>query len=153
QPLAFQWFFNGAPMANATTAQFSLAGVQSSNSGSYFAVVANALGSVTSRVVVLTVTPLAPYFVVQPVGAAVSAGASRSLTGLANGSQPISYQWLHNGTDLPGATTPSLSLTNLAQADSGSYALVAFNAAGRSTSAVAQIIVYQAPTLLQPLTN
>jgi hypothetical protein len=153
QPLAYQWFFQGAPIAGATASQYALSGVQSANSGAYQVVVANSLGSATSAVATLTVTPLAPYFTIQPVGAAVSVGSGRTLTGLANGSQPIGYQWQRNGTNLPGATQASLVLSNLAVSDSGPYTLVASNMAGVSTSMVAQVTVYQNPTLVQALTN
>jgi hypothetical protein len=153
QPLGYQWYFNNAPVPGATTAQYNLAGVQSSNSGNYKVVVTNGLGSATSAVATLTVTPLAPYFVTQPVGASVSAGTSRTLTGLANGSQPIGYQWQRNGTNVSGASQTSLALTNLVVADSGAYTLVASNIAGVSTSAVAQLTVFQNATLLQGLTN
>lgn len=153
QPLAYQWFFNNSPIAGATAAQYSMSGIQSSNTGNYRVVVTNSLGAATSSVATLTVTPLAPYFVTQPVGASVSAGSSRTFTGLANGSQPITYQWQHSGTNLPGATLTSLTLSNLGLADSGAYTLTASNIVGVSTSAVAQLTVYQIPTILQPLTN
>jgi hypothetical protein len=116
-------------------------------------VVANSLGSATSAVATLTVTPVAPYFTIQPVGAALSVGSSRTLNGQANGSQPIGYQWQRYGTNLLGSTQTSLVLTNLVTSDSGPYTLVASNVAGVSTSAVAQITVYQNPTLMQGLTN
>ena len=153
QPLTYQWFFQGAPIAGAASSQFALNNVQSSNAGTYKVVVGNSMGSATSAVASLTVTALAPYFTTQPAGAAVSVGSSRTLTGLANGSQPIGYQWQHNSTNLPGAAQTSLVLTNLALTDSGPYTLVASNLAGVSTSAVAQITVYQNPTLVQVLTN
>ena len=153
QPLAYQWLFQGAPIAGATAAQNALSGVQSINSGAYKVVVANSMGSATSAVATLTVTALAPYFTTQPVGAALSAGSSRTLSGLANGSQPIGYQWQRNGTNLASAIQTSLVLTNLAGTDSGPYTLVASNIAGVATSAVAQITVYQTPTLAQALTN
>jgi Regulator of chromosome condensation (RCC1) repeat/Immunoglobulin domain/Immunoglobulin I-set domain len=153
QPLGYQWLFQGAPLAGAAASQLSLLGVQSSNSGAYKVVVSNSMGSVTSAVASLIVTPLAPYFTIQPVGAALSAGSTRTLTGLANGSQPIAYQWQRNSTNLPGATSTSLALTNLAASDSGPYAIVASNSAGASTSAVAQITIYQTPTVVQGLSN
>lgn len=151
--LAYQWFFNTVPIAGATASQYTLSGIQSSNSGNYQVVVTNSLGSVTSAVAKLTVTPLAPYFTIQPVGASVSAGSSRTFTGLANGTQPISYQWQHSSTNLPGATQTSLTLNNLGLSDSGAYTLLASNVVNVSTSFVAQLIVYQTPAILQPLTN
>ena len=153
QTLAYQWYFNNAPVAGATASQYALSGIQSSNAGNYQVIVTNSLGSATSSVAMLNVTPMAPYFVTQPVGASVSAGSSRTFTGLANGSQPISYQWQHAGTNLPGATLTSLTLNNLGLNDGGAYTLLASNVVNVSTSAVAQLTVYQNPTILQPLTN
>lgn len=63
----------------------------------------------------------------------------------AYGSRPMTYQWTKNGANLPGATSLSLVLTNLAATDSGDYALVAANAQGRATSAVATLLVSSWP--------
>jgi hypothetical protein len=153
QPLAYRWFFNSAPNPGASTAQYSLSSIQASNSGSYYVLVSNAIGVATSAVATLTVTPLAPYFTTQPVGGSVSGGSTRTLTGTANGSLPITYQWQHNSTNIPGATQTSLTLTNLAFSDSGPYVLIASNIAGMTPSSVAQLTVYQTPTLVGPLTN
>ncbi len=116
-------------------------------------IVSNTLGSATSSVATLAVSPQAPYFTTQPVGAALSGGSSRTLGGMANGTQPIGYQWQHNSTNIPGAIGTSLVLTNLAFSDSGPYVLIASNAAGITPSLLAQITVYQVPTVAGPLTN
>ena len=55
-PLAYQWWFNGAPVPGATGSSLSLTNVQSANAGNYSAVVSNPFGSLTSAVAVLTVT-------------------------------------------------------------------------------------------------
>jgi hypothetical protein len=151
--LAYEWFFNGNPIAGATNAQYTIQNIQSSNGGNYQVVISNSLGTTNSAIAALTVTPLAPYFVTQPQGGTNLAGTTRTFTGLAEGSQPITYQWQHDGDVLPGANQASLALTNLGLGDAGSYALVASNIAGVSTSAVVQLAVYQEPTLSEPLTN
>lgn len=153
QTLTYQWLFNSAPIAGATSVQYSLTGVQSSNAGNYRVIVANSMGSVTSAPALLTVLPVAPYFTVNPVGATLVAGTNRTFTGQANGSQPIGYQWQRNGTNLPDATATSLALTGLTIADSGDYTLVASNIAGISTSTVAQLTIYQNATILSALSN
>ncbi|MGN6641892.1 MAG: immunoglobulin domain-containing protein, partial [Verrucomicrobiota bacterium] len=153
QPLTYQWLFNGNPIPGATGLQYSLAGVQSSNGGDYRVVVSNAMGTATSSSATLTVLPVAAYFTLNPVGATIVAGSNRTLTGLANGSQPISYQWQHDGTNLPGATGTSLALTGVNIAHSGAYTLLASNIMGVSTSAVAQLTVYQNATVLNALSN
>jgi hypothetical protein len=153
QPLAYQWYFNNAPLPGDTGPQVALSGVQSSNAGNYQVVVSNSLGSATSSVATLSVTPMAPYFVLIPIGATASAGSNHTFIGLANGSQPISYQWQHSSTNLPGATQAMLTLSNLGLNEAGNYTLLASNVVSVTTSPAAQLIVYQNPTILQPLTN
>lgn len=153
QPLAYQWFFDNAPIAGASSAQYSLGGVQSGNGGDYYVIVSNSKGSVTSTVAKLTVTALAPYFTAQPADASVIGGGSHTFIGLANGSLPITYQWQHTSNNIPGATRPSLTLTNLTFRDGGPYVLIASNEAGVTSSRVAQLTVYRPPTLTGALTN
>lgn len=145
QPMSYQWLFNGNPVSGATASQYSLTDVQSWNAGGYQVVIANSAGSVTSLLATLTVTPVAPYFVQQPLGASLPAGTNLTLTALAQGSEPIGYQWIHDGVQVSGAYQTSLTLTNLAVTNGGNYALVAFNTAGVSTSLVASVTVTAAP--------
>jgi len=145
QLTSYQWFFNGAAIPAATASQYSIVDVQAWNAGNYQVVVTNAFGGITSAVASLGVTPVVPYFVVQPAGAVLTGGTNWTLTGLARGSEPIDYNWQHDGVALAGAYQSSLTLTNLKLTDSGNYALVAFNTSGSSTSLVASIIVTAAP--------
>lgn len=57
-PLAYQWHFNGGSVTGATTSQLTFSNAQLTNAGNYFCVVMNPLGSVTSRVMSLTVYPM-----------------------------------------------------------------------------------------------
>ncbi|HEY3853350.1 MAG TPA: choice-of-anchor tandem repeat GloVer-containing protein [Verrucomicrobiae bacterium] len=60
-PLSYQWFFDGAARANATSSALSLANAQPTNSGNYWVVVSNITGSVTSHVAELKVFAFAPH--------------------------------------------------------------------------------------------
>ena len=53
----YQWYWNSAPIADATNATLVLNNIQATNAGNYSVVVINIGGSVTSSEVVLTVTP------------------------------------------------------------------------------------------------
>ena len=52
---------------------------------------------------------------------------------------PLGYQWLFNGTNLPGATASILILSNAAPDQAGSYSVVVTNQYGAVTSAVATL--------------
>jgi hypothetical protein len=58
--LAYQWLFNGAPLAGKTTTTLSFTSVQLSNAGNYSVIVTNPYGAVTSSVATLTVNPRPP---------------------------------------------------------------------------------------------
>jgi hypothetical protein len=155
QPLSYQWWFNGTVLAGATASQYSISDVQSWHAGNYQVVVTNSLGAVTSAVASLTVTPVTPYFVSQPVGATLPAGTNITLSGLARGSEPIGYQWRHYTEDLANANQTYLTISNLQPADSGGYSLLAFSVAGVSTSQVANVVVTAAPPVFvqQPVAS
>ena len=64
-----------------------------------------------------------------------------SFTGEALGTEPLFYQWLFNGTNLPGANTPTLTLTNIQPAQAGAYSVVVSNAYGVVTNSGASLSV------------
>jgi hypothetical protein len=68
-------------------------------------------------------------------------GKSAMFTVEASGLPPISYQWQKDGTQIPGATDPSLTLTNLLMTDGGSYSVVVTNVQGSLTSKPAILTV------------
>ena len=76
------------------------------------------------------------------------AGSQATFTAAFTGA--TSYQWLSNGVPIPGATNPTLTLTNLQTTYSGSYSLKALNAdiSGVSTvtSTPSAFLVNPAPT-------
>ena len=80
-----------------------------------------------------------PSFTVQPVSQAAAVGATVRLVGLAVGQPPLNYQWQHNGTDLAGATTNSLTLAGVQYSDAGAYTLLAANSQGNATSSIASL--------------
>jgi hypothetical protein len=95
----------------------------------------NAAGT-ASGTLTLTVNAAAPVIVsgppplqvFQPGGNVVLAPDVRS----ANGT--VTYQWMHNRRNISGATTSSLTLSNVSYADSGSYVLAVTNDIGTTYS-------------------
>jgi len=59
-PLAYQWSWNGAPVAGATTSALTIAQAQSTDVGTYAVTVTNAFGGIQSGSATLTVTTVSP---------------------------------------------------------------------------------------------
>jgi hypothetical protein len=137
-PLSFQWYRNGTLIAGASASFYAIDAVGNSDAGSYLVVVANSAGSVTSAAATLTVTPVVtvPSITTQPASIAVSEGGSASLSVVAAGTGPLTYQWRRDGIAVAGATSASYS-ASLA----GSYTVVVGNSAGSVTSDAAVVSV------------
>jgi len=150
-PLSYQWRRNGVNLPGATSASLVLANVTEAQAGTYTVVVSNAAGSVTSQPATLTVNPalVAPTITVQPQSQTVTAGGTVTFTVSATGTPPLSYQWRRNGVNLPGATSASLVLANVTEAQAGTYTVVVSNAAGSVTSQPATLSVVPASTGLK----
>ncbi len=55
-PLSYQWFFNGQPIAGATSATLTIPTVEAGHAGDYSFTLSNALGTISSATAALTVT-------------------------------------------------------------------------------------------------
>jgi hypothetical protein len=69
------------------------------------------------------------------------------LTVAGGGSEPLGYQWRKDTSDIGGATSDTLTLSNVTSGDAGDYDVVVSNACGSQTSAVAVIEVGTAPVI------
>jgi len=132
--LSYQWFKDGELLSGATGTTLSLTGVTLADAGSYDVVVTNANGSTVSRAADLTISGLPPSISTAPSSQTVNAGSSLTLTVVAAGSAPFSYQWRKDGADITGATTPTLGFTDIQASAAGSYEVVVSNANGSLTS-------------------
>jgi len=139
-PLQYQWRFNGAALSGATSNSYSILAASTNQVGSYWVVVTNASGSVTSDVVSLSLL-VPPSIVTQPRSQVIPPGSNVTFTVLAAGAAPLSYQWQAHGTNLGGATGTALSLLSVSTSDAGGYVVVVTNWAGSVTSAVATLQV------------
>ncbi|MGD0651989.1 MAG: M4 family metallopeptidase [Verrucomicrobiia bacterium] len=85
--------------------------------------------------------PVPPTITTQPTNQTVVAGGTAAFSVLADGTPPLSYQWSFNGTNLTGATSGSLTLTNVQLTQAGTYAVQVANTAGSTTSSNAMLTV------------
>jgi pectate lyase len=144
EPLSYQWYYNtNTLLTNATDSTLTLNNVQAANAGSYSVTVSNIAGGVGSSNAFLTVnsSPVAPTFISQPASQIAVAGSTVTFSAQAAGTAPISYQWNKNGTPVAGATSTSLTVTNVQTTNAGSYTLTASNSVGGATSDAAVLTV------------
>ena len=142
--LAYSWLKNGtnlsdtANLSGSHSNTLTLNSVLGSDAGGYSVVVSDAFASATSLVASLTV--IDPIITSQPVTQAASAGQSATLSVSIIASLPI-FQWRQGGAPLAGATSASLTFTNLQATNAGFYDVIVSNAYGVLTSAVAILTV------------
>lgn len=87
---------------------------------------------------------LRPIIVTGPESSTVAAGGSVTFTVTAVG-HGLTYQWRRQGIDVPGMTSPTLSLSNAQPGDAGSYSVLVSNPAGSATSDEAELTVTVPP--------
>ncbi len=92
----------------------------------------------------------APVILRHPADRTLLAGADAVFSVVAGGTPPLSCQWRKDASDIVGATSAGLSLTNLHRQDSGVVAVWVTNAYGNILSSNAALIV-RAPQRLSPL--
>lgn len=162
-PLGYRWQRNGLPLTNGgrisgdTTTNLLIADVQYGDAGNYTLVVSNLAGVVTSDVAVLTVNG-PPAVQTHPASRIIAAGQDVTFGVVASGTQPLSYHWQRNESDLmdgggvSGATSSALTLFSVTTNSAGGYRVVITNSLGAVTSEVALLTVHLPPSIItQPV--
>lgn len=91
---------------------------------------------------------VAPSITVQPASVTVVEQQAASFSVTATGAAPLSYQWLRNGKELPGATSATLAMPSALAVDhTARYSAVVRNSAGSVTSAEA-VLTQELPMFL-----
>jgi Carboxypeptidase regulatory-like domain len=90
---------------------------------------------------------LPPTIVVQPADLAVFDPARVRFSVVADGAEPLQYQWRKNGVDLPGAKGPVLTFDASVADDGTLYTVTISNSQGVITSRQARLTVAAAPII------
>ena len=147
--LNYQWQTNGGSgyvnledggiFSGANSNVLTITGAPGSSSLLYQVIVSNSGGSVTSAPAALRLTP---QIMAQPASQVTGSGGEAFYSVAADGSGPLSYQWLFDGAAIPGATNAEMTLAHVQAANSlGSYKVVVSNNFGSIASAVATLTV------------
>ena len=127
--LSYQWIKDGNTIASAIGASYN-----ATNTGNYTVQVTNSNGcSATSSIQNVTVNS-------NPIVSTSASGSTTFCQGnsvffTANSGTGLTYQWLNNGSNIPGANTADFTATS-----AGSYAVIVQNSNGCSASSTANSV-------------
>ncbi len=160
QPLVYQWMagapgsgiytnlFNAGNISGSTSTTLTISNINLAQTADYILVLTNMYGSLTSSVAALTVNDSGPFVVTDtaPNPATYYAGFPVTFTAAFDGSRPIAYQWVTDGgsgtfTNVPGATSSTLVISNVQAGNAGNYKLQASNLAGTGSSSQSTLTV------------
>jgi hypothetical protein len=158
-PLSYQWhkagvgdLSDGGNISGSRTNVLSISAVSSSDAGTYSVTVSNSQGVIDSDAAVLTVRD--PAITTQPMSATNVAGTTATFHAVAVGTPGLSYLW-YKGTDILfddfvkyfGTSTDTLTISNVAVGDAGTFTLTVLNGNGASeTSAPFTLTVIPPPS-------
>lgn len=158
-PFFYQWRFNGVNIFGANTRQLSLPNLQARQAGSYSVIIFNSAGSTESQAANLSVL-FPPTIALQPVSRNVYIKPDPKAANLPNGTNvtftiaassgnpPVSYQWRFNDVDIPGATAPTLTITNVQLQHEGDYTCAVTDSVDTILSAPARLVPWISPILV-----
>lgn len=90
-----------------------------------------------------------PKITAQPLSVSPIAGGDLTVSVTATGTEPLAYQWFHDGQPVNGARSRALTLPAVRIIDWGNYQAIAMNAAGAVLSSNAVIIPLQPAVILK----
>ena len=99
-----------------------------------------------------TLASRGPHIVTQPQNVLVLTGGTANFTFTASATVPYTNQWRLNSTNLPGATGPSLVISNVIPGKDGEYTVLVGNVFGIDVSRPARLEIGSRPVIVvQPV--
>ncbi len=128
----YQWYHHGIALPEATELTLRLDRISPRDAGEYYSRIETASGTFWSKPSRLTVLgDRAPVFSDGPTQLTPWVGETLEITTSFEGTLPISYQWMKDGTPISGATARTLTLESVGPEVAGVYRLQASNAFGK----------------------
>ena len=140
----YQWQLNGTNIPGQTSSTLALTNVQLTNAGNYTVVVTSGSIMQTSATATLVVNQ-APIITTQPVNVTIGDNLTVNFSAAATGYPAPTYQWQYNGVNISGATSSTLTMTNILASQAGTYSVVITNSFGQVTSSNATLVVNSSP--------
>jgi formylglycine-generating enzyme required for sulfatase activity len=141
-PLTYQWYRGsvGVTTTPVGTNSSSFTTPSLTDAATYWVRVTNSVGTIDSQLSTISVRPI---ITTQPLSRTINSGSTASLTVVANGSSPLTYQWYLGALGV--TTTPvgsnSATFTSPSLTDNTTYWVRVSNSAGSVDSNLATISV------------
>ncbi|BCG02470.1 hypothetical protein PPGU19_070380 (plasmid) [Paraburkholderia sp. PGU19] len=140
--LSYQWLKNNVAIDGANAPVYDTPVMSVTDSGAqYSVIISNSAGSIATTPVTLTVNVATPPVIVSDLAdQSVPFGQAVTFSVSVTGSNPLSYQWTHNGLPV-GDNSPSFLISQAQASDAGSYAVAITNTASTVNSRTATLNV------------
>jgi hypothetical protein len=148
--ISYQWYYNGAVIndgakySGTQTNTLTVYTVVESDTGKYKVL---AIGQISgakrySNEATINLNRAAMFTTNPPETLTLQEGETLTLSVVATGTEPMTYQWYYNDVAIEGQTTPTLVIENVTPANnSGFYRCEATNVCGSSSSTACQVQV------------
>lgn len=142
-PLMYKWFVGGVEQIGVVGSIITFGPTTLTDNGkSVVVVVSNQFGSITSAPATLTVTNSNdPRIVTQPVSISAKSGATVTFSVVADGTQPLTYQWFNQFGAISGATSPTYSAIASSNTSGWRLFCIVSNSHGQAVSNTVTLII------------
>lgn len=146
-PISYQWYKDGEELDGETQAAYTIAAITPAHAGAYSVEVTNVCASVTSESATLTVD-VGPTITQHPTAPELCVGESVTLTVVATGTEPFTYQWYKDDVPIGGAVEAEFTIDSLSTDDTGDYHAVVTNLCDQAASDAASVVVDEPPLIV-----
>ena len=143
----YQWFKGAGPINGANFASYTIDPVSLASSGSYRVRVTSSNGLFAESEFATLEVRQTPSITQPPAAQIANPGQNVSFTVVATGTPAPVFRWRRNGSDLvdggniSGASTATLTVSGVSEADEGDYRVIVENIVGSAASAAVALTV------------
>jgi hypothetical protein len=147
EPLRYQWLKDGIEIPGAVTEYYSIPAANLNDTGSYSVQITNNCSQIKSDAAVLDIIVM-PQILAQPTGQKVCQGTTAKFSVRAKSTEPLRYQWLKDGANIPGATSDTYTIPAANLNDTGSYSVLVANNCSQTESEAVRLDIISSPDIL-----